>query len=111
MGLFIGNLQPGTTTSDLLDFMEDHEGITDIEIVKRRSEQGEVRFGHILFRSGECVAKAIKLQQKRDLHGAMVSVREFVSRADNERRSAGQPVAQPFKVDRRQGDRRHPAGG
>ncbi len=108
MGLFIGNLQPGTTTSDLLDFMEDHEGITDIEIVKRRSEQGEVRFGHILFRSGECVDRAIKLQRKRDLHGAEVSVRKFISRTGRERRSSNRSPAPHIKVERRQADRRHP---
>lgn len=106
MGIFIGNLQPGTTTSDLLDFMEDHEGITDIEIVKRRSEQGEMRFGHVLFRSGEYAAKAIKLQQKRDLYGSMVQVREFISRIDSERRSADRSAA-PHVKDRRQGNRRH----
>ncbi len=107
MGIFIGNLQPGTTTSDLLDFMGDHEGITDIEIVKRRSEEGEVRFGHILFQSEAYAEKAIKLQQKKDLYGSMVLVREFVSRADDERRSVGLPVAQHAESDRRQADRRH----
>ena len=107
MGIFIGNLQPGTTTSDLLDFMGDHDGITDIEIVKRRSKQGEVRFGHVLFRSGECAAKAIKLQQKRDLYGSMVQVREFISRVDAERRSADRSVASHVEIDRRQGNRRY----
>lgn len=88
MGIFIGNLKPGTTTSDLLDFMGDHDGITDIEIVKRRSEQGEVRFGHILFRSEDDAARAIELQKKKDLYGSMVLVREYIDRSDRERRSA-----------------------
>jgi len=103
MGIFIGNLQPGTTTSDLLDFMGDHDGITDIEIVKRRSEQGEVRFGHILFQSEADAVRAIKLQEKKDLYGAMVLVREYVSRADNERRL----VAQVAEDDRRLAKRRY----
>ena len=107
MGMFIGNLLPGTTTSDLLDFMGDHDGITDIEIVKRRSEQGEVRFGHILFRSKDDAVRAIKLQQKKDLHGSMVLVREYVNRVENERRSAGLQIASLEESERRESDRRY----
>jgi len=107
MGIFIGNLQPGTTTSDLLDFMGDHDGITDIEIVKRRSAEGEVRFGHILFQSDEYATKAIELQKQKDLYGSMVLVREYVNRAGNERRSAGLRVEQQVESDRRETDRRH----
>ncbi|MFC1602028.1 RNA recognition motif domain-containing protein [Pseudomonadota bacterium] len=107
MGIFIGNLQPGTTTSDLLDFMGDQDGITDIEIVKRRSEQGEVRFGHVLFRSEDDAAKAIKLQQKKDLYGSMVLVREYIDRANSERRSADLQVDIDEESDRRGVDRRY----
>ncbi len=108
MGVFIGNLQPGTTTSDLLDFMGDHDGMTDIEIVKRRSEQGEeVRFGHVLFRSQGDATRAIKLQQKKDLHGSMVLVREYIYRADDERRSVGLQIISQEEMDRREIDRRY----
>ncbi|HEC16543.1 MAG TPA: RNA-binding protein [Sedimenticola sp.] len=92
MGVFIGNLEAGTTTSDLLDFFEEDEGITDIEIVKRRSEQGEVRYGHILFRSQEEVDRAIRAQKEKekDLYGSRVQVREYVHRTGrNERRASG----------------------
>jgi len=107
MGIFIGNLKPGTTTSDLLDFMGDHDGITDIEIVKRRSEQGEVRFGHILFQSENDAVRAIELQKKKDLYGSMVLVREYVNRADNERRSVDLQIAQHEECNRRGMDRRY----
>ena len=109
MGVFIGNLEAGTTTSDLLDFFEEDEGITDIEIVKRRSDQGEVRYGHILFRSQDEVQKAIREQREKekDLYGAMVQVREYVNRTDtNERRTAGGQSAQFSGRERRHCDRR-----
>ena len=107
MGIFIGNLQPGTTTSDLLDFMSEHDGITDIEIVKRRSEQGEVRFGHVLFRTEDDAARAIELQKKKDLYGSMVLVREYIDRTNSERRSAGLQIDLDEERDRRGIERRY----
>jgi len=108
MGIFIGNLEAGTTTSDLLDFLEDHEGVTDIEVIKRQSPKGEVRFGHIFFRAQSDVDRAIKQQQTKDLHGSMVSVRKYVKRAENnDRRGVGTENVDMIRLERRQlNDRR-----
>lgn len=108
MGVFIGNLQVGTTTSDLLDFFEENDGITDIEIVKRRSDQGEVRYGHILFKSQGEVEKAIRIQKEKekDLYGSMVHVREYVYRADDNERRISQRNMLRSGRERRTSDRR-----
>ncbi|VAX07727.1 hypothetical protein MNBD_GAMMA26-834 [hydrothermal vent metagenome] len=102
MGLFIGNLETGTTTSDLLGLFNDHDGITDIELVKRRSEDGEVRFGHVLFRSQSAMEKAVNHQKTMDLYGSVVQIREYVERAEKcERRIFDGQSAERSETERR----------
>lgn len=106
MGIFIGNLPTGTTTSDLLDFLEEHPGITDIELVKRHTEEGEVRFGHILLDSSSQAESIIEQQRQKALYGSPVIVRKYVARSDHSDRRAGQQAIDLSEPERRSSDRR-----
>ncbi len=88
MGVYVGNLKPGTTTSDLLDFFEEDDSITEIAIVKRPTPNGEVRYGHVLFGSDTEAERAIRRRQRKELYGSTVSVRKFIDRSEgNDRRT------------------------
>ena len=107
MGIFIGNLPSGTTTSDLLDFLEEHPGISEIELVKRFTEQGEVRYGHVLLSPSAQPENLIAKQQHKDLYGSPVVVRHFVERSSrNDRRVRRASIGQGKPLERRQSDRR-----
>lgn len=107
MGVFIGNLPTGTTTSDLLDFFGENHAITDIELVKRRSEQGEVRYGRIIFETDNHAEQAIVQQRQAELYGSAVVVRKYTQRGgNNDRRIHTRQAISWSEPERRSRDRR-----
>lgn len=107
MGIYIGNLPTGITTSDLLDFLEEHPAITEIELVKRFTERGEVRYGHILLNSTAQADKIIAQQRQKNLYGSPVVVRKYITRSSHDdRRAEQQGTASINLPERRAADRR-----
>jgi RNA recognition motif-containing protein len=106
MGIYIGNLPTGTTTSDLLDFLEEHPSITDIELVKRHTEEGEVRFGHILLDPSTQAKRVIEQQRQTALYGSPVVVREYIDRSNRNDRRSKQQAAHQNRPERRASERR-----
>ena len=108
MEVFIGNLAPNATLTDLIGFFKGFSNKAKIRIVEKRQEDGsKVRFGIADFESDKLALKAIKKLNQTSLRGDLVVLREYLHRYyGNERRAVNWRDKPWDGVERRQLERR-----
>lgn len=108
MEVFIGNIAPNVTLTDLVGFFKGFSGKAKIRIVEKRQEDGsKIRYGIADFESDKLALKAIKKLNQKPLRGELVVLREFFHRYyGNERRAVNWRDLPWDGVERRQHERR-----
>lgn len=108
MEVFIGNLAPNTSLTDLIGFFKSFAGKAKIRIVEKRLEDGnKLRYGIADFESDRLAQKAIKKLNQKPLRGELVVLREYFHRYYyNERRAVNWRELPWDGVERRQQERR-----
>jgi RNA recognition motif-containing protein len=108
MEVFIGNLAPNVSVTDLIGFFKGFSGKAKIRIVEKQLEDGtKCRFGIADFESDRLALKAIKKLNQKPLRGELVMVREYVHRSYYNERRAVNWRDKPWEgVERRQHERR-----
>ena len=108
MEVFIGNLAPNTSLTDLIGFFKGFSSKAKIRLVEKRLEDGNrIRYGIANFESDKLALKAIKKLNQKPLRGQRVVVREYFHRYyANERRAVNWRDIPWEGVERRQQERR-----
>lgn len=108
MDVFIGNLAPNASLTDLIGFFKGFSGKAKIRIVEKRMEDGgRCRYGIAAFESDKLAQKAIKKLNNKPLRGQLVALREYFHRYYyNERRAVNWRELPWEGVERRQQERR-----
>ena len=108
MEVFIGNLAPNATLTDLIGFFKGFAGKARIRIVEKKLEDGsKCRYGIADFESDKLGLKAIKKLHGKSLRGEPVVMREYFHRYYGNERRAVNWRDQPWQgVERRQQERR-----
>lgn len=108
MEVFIGNLAPNATLTDLIGFFKSFSSKARIRIVEKRQENGsKIRYGIADFESDKLALKAIKKLDRKPLRDEPVVLREYLHRYYyNERRAVNWRDAPWEGVERRQNERR-----
>lgn len=108
MEIFIGNLSPHTTLSDLIGFFKGFSNKAKFRIIEKRQDDGSrYRYGIAFFDSDKLALKAIKKLHQKPLRGELVVLREYFHRNySNERRALNWRNIPWQGVERRQQERR-----
>lgn len=108
MEVFIGNLSPNATLSDLIVFFKGFSSKAKFHIIEKRQEGGgKFRYGIAYFDSDKLALKAIKKLNQKPLRGERVVLREYFHRNySNERRALNWREKPWHGEERRQQERR-----
>jgi len=91
MDVFVGNLSPRTTLSDLVAFFKSFASEARFQLFTKQFEDGaQVHYAVATIESDKLAEKAIKKLNGQSLNGHPVMLREFIHRNyGNERRAVG----------------------
>lgn len=108
MDVFIGNLSPRTTLSDLVTFFKSYASDTRFQIFDKQFEDGSrARYAVATIEPDKLATKVISKLNGKVLSGNMVVLREYTHRSyGNERRAVGWRDKPWQGVERRDLDRR-----
>lgn len=108
MDIFIGNLSPRTTLSDLVSFFKGFASDTRFQIFDKQFGDGSrSRYAVATIEPDKLAAKLIKKFNGAFLHGNTLVLREFLHRSySNERRAVGWRERPWHGVERRDSERR-----
>lgn len=108
MDVFVGNLSPRTTLSDLVTFFKSFSSDTRFQIHDKQFADGSrTRYAIASIEPDKLAQKAIKKLNGGYLHGNTVVLREFLYRSyNNERRAIGWRDRTWQGVERRDSERR-----
>lgn len=108
MDVFVGNLSPRTTLSDLVTFFKGFASDTRFQLFDKQYEDGSrIRYAVATIEPDKLAEKAIKKLNGQKLHGEAVVMREFLHRNyGNERRAVGWRDKPWHGVERRDNERR-----
>ena len=108
MDIFVGNLSPRTTVSDLVALFKSFSSATRFQIFDKQYDDGSrSRYAVATIDSDKLAEKAIKKLNGQELNGQRIALREFLHRSyGNERRAIGWRDKPWHGVERRANERR-----